>query len=125
MVARDTALKALKTTMQVDIPVPVPEEALPLRSSDSSDGIPSGNTIVSRVPTSTALADSTIGRLLETKMIEHHRIFLERFTQHTTAQHTNFMVSMDEHHMKSLQTFTTAQVQQNTNLQSTLAGQRR
>ncbi|KAF9137765.1 hypothetical protein BG015_002624 [Linnemannia schmuckeri] len=42
-------------------------------------------------------------------MIERHQIFLETFTEHTTAQHTKFMASMTEHHMTYLQAFITAQ----------------
>ncbi|KAG0283626.1 hypothetical protein BGZ97_008464 [Linnemannia gamsii] len=130
MVARDTARKELKTTLQVDIPASGPENALPLRSSDSSndtssDDTSSGGTSVSRVPTSIPLADPTIGQHLEEKMIERHQTFLEALTKHTTAQHTKFMVSMIEYHMTFLQAFTSAQVQQNTNLQSALAEQHR
>ncbi|KAK5798811.1 hypothetical protein F5H01DRAFT_358357 [Linnemannia elongata] len=95
-------------------------------SSTSSDGTSCGDVIVSRAPTSMALvAEPTIGQLLEQKMIERHQVFLESFTEHTTAQHAKFMASMTENHMTFLQAFTTAQVQQSTDLQSTLAEQHR
>ena len=70
LVARDTALNALKTKTQTDVPIPGQENALSLRLSDSNGGISSGGTMVSRVPPSTALVEPTIGRLLEEKMIK-------------------------------------------------------
>lgn len=58
-------------------------------------------------------------------MIERHQVFLETFTERTTAQHIKFIASMTENHMTFLQAFTTAQVQQSTDLQSALAEQHR
>ena len=58
-------------------------------------------------------------------MIERHQIFLEKFIEHTTVQHTKFIASITENHMTFLQALTTAQIQQDTSLQLTLADQHR
>ena len=55
-------------------------------------------------------------------MIERHQIFLETFTEHTTAQHTKFIASITEDHMTFLQALTSDQVK-HASLQRALANQ--
>jgi len=119
LVARDTVLQTLNTMPQVKVQAPSEGEVVPQNSSSSSSSIS-----ISRGPTSVVpVVETTTGQRLEEKMIERHQIFLETFTEHTTAQHTKFIASMTENHMTFLQAFTSAQVQQNASLQRVLANQ--
>ncbi|KAH7048819.1 hypothetical protein BKA57DRAFT_492849 [Linnemannia elongata] len=59
LVAKNTALKEPKKTAQVDISVPRQERAVPLRSSDSSDGISSDGISSDGISSSSTSSSST------------------------------------------------------------------